>query len=109
MPERLIQLAGSAEASRATMGRARSRRSSALIEMRWVGAAKSTQIEGQQPVDAHVNYFIGSDPRRWSRNVPAVRQILQESIWPGIGARYHGSANGHGGQIECDFLLATGR
>jgi Beta-propeller repeat len=58
--------------------------------------------ENQQPGKA--NYFIGSDPSKWQRNVPTYGQVRYKSVYPGIDLVYYGKNR----QVEYDFDIAAG-
>jgi Abnormal spindle-like microcephaly-assoc'd, ASPM-SPD-2-Hydin/Beta-propeller repeat len=65
--------------------------------------AQTTAVgENQQPGKA--NYFIGSDPSKWQRNVPTYGQVRYKSVYPGIDLVYYGKNR----QVEYDFDVAAG-
>ena len=49
------------------------------------------------------NYFIGGDPRRWKTDVRSYYEIIKESIYNGIDARFYSSSNGG---IKYDLIIA---
>jgi uncharacterized repeat protein (TIGR01451 family) len=77
----------------------------AAVRMRWVGGtAASGPLAGLDPRPGRTNYFLGSDPARWLRNVPTYGRVRQRTPWPGIDAVYYG----RDGELEFDLVVAPG-
>jgi uncharacterized repeat protein (TIGR01451 family) len=85
-----------------------SRRSSAddkVLRMKLVGAERRASISGLDELPGRLNYFIGNDPRKWRKDVPAYSKVRFQNVYPGIDVVYHGNQ----GQLEYDFVIAPGR
>ncbi len=77
---------------------------STTIQFTMLGANPSPIVTGEDQQPGHVNYFIGSDPTKWHRNVPTYAKVRYRKIYPGIDLVYYGSRQ----QLEYDFVLAPG-
>jgi hypothetical protein len=75
-----------------------------MIRVELVGSAQNPVIVGEDPLPTKVNYFIGSDPHNWRRNVPTYSRIRYRNVYPGIDLEYYG--NNH--KVEYDFDLSAG-
>jgi len=73
-----------------------------VLSMRLLGANADAAIEGIEPLTSRSNYFIGKDPTRWRKDVPAYAKVRYAQIYPGIDVVYHGNQR----QLEYDFVLA---
>ena len=69
-----------------------------------LGASAGAPAAGVGDVAGRSNYLIGSDPRRWHRNVPAFERVRYRGVYPGIDLVYRGS----GERLEYDFVVAPG-
>ena len=49
-----------------------------------------------------MNYFLGSDPSVWRRNIPTFREVQCRGVWPGTTVVCHGSCDG---KLEIDFIV----
>jgi hypothetical protein len=67
-------------------------------------ASRGTNPEGVNELASVSNYFIGSDPGKWHRNVPRFAGVKYANVYPGIDVVYHGNQR----QLEYDFLVAPG-
>jgi len=76
----------------------------AVVRMRLVGANKQPQLAGLDPLPGTSNYFIGSDPARWQRDVPNYARVKYASVYPGIDLVYYGNQR----QLEYDLVVAPG-
>src|SRR5438874_1445391 len=66
-------------------------------------------IAGLEPLPGKVNYFLGSDPALWRRDVPTYARVKMASIYQGIDLVYYqGSAPGGRPALEHDFVVAPG-
>jgi len=83
------------------------RKSSAdkVLRMKLIGAHARPSISGLEELPGRVNYFIGNDPRKWRKDVPAYSKVRYKNVYPGIDVVYHGNQ----GQLEYDFVIAPGR
>jgi uncharacterized protein (TIGR03437 family) len=50
------------------------------------------------------NYFIGSDPAAWRRDVRNYGKVLFREVWPGIDLVWYGN----GGELEFDLVVSPG-
>jgi len=66
------------------------------------GANKQPKASGEQELPGKSNYFIGSDPSKWRRNVPTFAKVRYSEMYPGIDLVYYGQ----GQQLEYDFVVA---
>ena len=74
------------------------------VRMQFLGASRDTAIEGQDLLDSHTNYLIGSDPSHWRHSVPNYAQLRYRSIFPGIDLVFYGN----GRALEHDFEVHPG-
>ena len=73
-----------------------------LFRMKLAGANRSAYITGAEQLPGKSNYFIGSDPAKWHRDIPQFARVRYENIYPGINLVFYGSQ----GQLEYDFQVA---
>src|SRR6185295_17642841 len=50
------------------------------------------------------NYFIGSDPKKWTLNVPNYSRVKYRSAYPGVDVVFYG----RGRHLEYDLIVAPG-
>jgi hypothetical protein len=74
------------------------------IRLRFEGANPEPQIVGMDEATGRVNYFFGSDPRKWHTEVPAYTRVKYASIYPGIDLLFYGNQR----RLEYDFVVAPG-
>jgi hypothetical protein len=79
-------------------------REGTVLRLKLLGASASPQAEGQDELPGKVNYFIGSDPAKWRRNVPTFRKAYFKDVYPGIDVVYYGQQR----ELEYDFVVAAG-
>lgn len=72
------------------------------IHMRFLGGDAGP--EAIEPLAGHSNYFLGSDPSRWVRNVPLYSKIDYRGIYHGVSLSFYGN----GQELEHDFLVDPG-
>jgi uncharacterized repeat protein (TIGR01451 family) len=75
-----------------------------LLRMKLAGANRSAFVTGAEQLPGKSNYFIGSDPAKWRRDIPQFARVRYENIYPGINLVFYGSQ----GQLEYDFQVAPG-
>jgi hypothetical protein len=80
----------------------------ATVRIRMVGANPDAPVEGQAPLGAHINYFIGRDPSRWHSNIPAFGVVTVHDAWPGIDVEYRRDSHQSFGAVECAFIVRPG-
>jgi hypothetical protein len=66
-----------------------------------VGAREGVRLVANERLPGRVNYFIGSDPKGWQRDIPIYREILYKGLFTGIDLRLYGTND----QMEYDFHL----
>lgn len=81
-----------------------SAKTSAVLRMQFAGADPTVTLTGIEPLPGITNYFIGSDPDKWSTDIVAFAQVRYRQIYPGIDLVYYGNAR----NVEYDFVLAAG-
>jgi len=74
------------------------------LQFKLVGATPNPTLVGEDPQPGRINYFIGNDPAKWHRNVPAYGRIRYQNVYPGIDLVYYGSQR----QLEYDFIVSAG-
>ena len=77
---------------------------SRVVRMQLVGANATARPEGRDELPGKVNYFIGNDPKRWSRGVPTYAQVRYQDVYAGIDLVYYGNQR----ELEYDFVVAPG-
>ena len=70
----------------------------------FVGASESPTVQGRDRGKAVVNYFIGNDPQKWYADIRSYKEVVYQSIYPGIDLRLYGNA----GLLEYEFIVAPG-
>jgi len=76
----------------------------AVVKMKFLGAAKNPKISGESLLPGKVNYFIGKDKSKWRANVPTYGKVRYASVYPGINLVYYGNQR----QLEYDLVVAPG-
>jgi hypothetical protein len=67
-----------------------------------VGANAQATVLKQQPLAGRVNYFIGSDPRKWQTGVPTFGRVGFHQVYSGVDLIYYGNQR----HLEYDFVVA---
>ena len=75
-----------------------------VVRMTFENANADSRPVGSDPLDATVNYFVGSDESAWQTDVPTYGEIARRQIYPGIDVVFHGK----GGRLEFDFVVGPG-
>jgi len=86
------------------MGWADAMAASARVRLEFAGGNPATRLEGVDPQPGTINYFKGSDPSRWQRNVPHFDRVQYVGLYPGIDAVFYGNRRA----MEFDFVVAPG-
>jgi hypothetical protein len=76
-----------------------------LVRMSLVGASSDARVAGVDPVPGVVQYYRGSDPAAWHRDVPAFARVRYTRVYEGIDLVYYGSDQR---RLEYDFEIAPG-
>jgi hypothetical protein len=75
-----------------------------LLRLEFLGANSAASMSGAGELSARTNYFIGSDPTLWRRDVVNFAKVKCQSIYPGIDLIYYGNHR----ELEYDFVVAPG-
>jgi uncharacterized repeat protein (TIGR01451 family) len=75
-----------------------------VLRMKLAGANRSAFVSGEEQLPGKSNYFIGSDPAKWHRDIPQFARVRYENVYPGINLVFYGNQ----GQLEYDFQVAPG-
>ncbi|MCJ7515588.1 MAG: SBBP repeat-containing protein, partial [Dehalococcoidia bacterium] len=75
-----------------------------VFSLDFVGASESLTVQSRDRGKAAINYFIGSNPEKWYADVPSYKEVVYQSIYPGIDLRLYGNA----GLLQYDFIVAPG-
>jgi hypothetical protein len=76
-----------------------------VLRMKLVGANPGAAVIGAEELPGKTNYFIGSDPKKWRKDVPNYAKVRYQNVYPGVDLVYYGN---QGGQLEYDFVVAPG-
>jgi hypothetical protein len=68
------------------------------------GANPQSAIQALNQLPGKTNYLIGTDPRKWTTNVPNFGAVEYRGVYPGVTSVFHGNA----GALEWDFRLRPG-
>jgi hypothetical protein len=72
--------------------------------MKLVGANPESSVSGIDELPGKSNYFVGSDPTKWRKNISTFAKVRYKNVYPGIDLIYHGNRS----QLEYDFVAAPG-
>jgi Beta-propeller repeat len=78
--------------------------SSKMLRMNLVTANPDAAVEGVNPLEGKVNYFVGNDPSQWRTNVPTFSRVHYHDVYPGVDLVYYGNQR----RLEYDFVVAPG-
>jgi hypothetical protein len=76
--------------------------SSTALFMNLVGSRANIRASGEQLLPGRSNYFMGSDPSKWRRNLETYRKVRYTGVYEGVDLVYYGTQ----GQLEYDFVVA---
>ncbi len=76
----------------------------AAIRLSLPGSNPNPTLIAQDPLPGVLNYFHGSDSKRWLTRVSHYRRLLYKSVYPGIDLVFYGRS----GRLEFDFVVAPG-
>lgn len=74
-----------------------------ILRMRFEGA-RPLAPQGVEPLPGKVHYLLGSDPRRWNRQISTFSAVRYEELYPGIDLLFY--SRGAGWQY--DFVVRPG-
>lgn len=77
-------------------------REGTVLRLKLLGANNKPETEGQDELPGKVNYFAGSDPANWRRNIPTYRKAYFKDVYPGIDVVYYGQQQ----ELEYDLIVA---
>jgi hypothetical protein len=74
-----------------------------VVRLRFAGAspAKPEPLELQP---GRTDYYLGDDPTRWRRGVPAYGKVRYRGVYPGVDLVYYGNQR----RLEYDLVVAPG-
>src|SRR2546426_8235950 len=76
----------------------------AILRMHLLGANAQSKVTGLDKLPGIVNYFMGSDPKKWRTSIPTYKKVEYQNIYPGIDLAYYGNQ----GKLEYDLVVAPG-
>ncbi|HET9494024.1 MAG TPA: SBBP repeat-containing protein, partial [Chloroflexia bacterium] len=76
-----------------------------VLKVRFEAASSGAQVAGGEELPGKVNYFIGSDPSKWSAGLPTYSSIDYRELYQGVTLRYEGAGSG---QLKGTYTLAPG-
>jgi uncharacterized protein (TIGR03437 family) len=76
----------------------------AVLRMNLEGARPHPGIEGTQPLEGKSNYFTGSDPAKWHKDIGQYGAVRYQDAYPGVDLVFHASAQ----TIEYDWIVSPG-
>ena len=76
-----------------------------ILRLQFVGASRQVQIQGSEPTQAQVNYFIGNDPAQWRTGIPTFHEVVYHELYPGIDAHFTGLQQG---ELKYTFVVQPG-
>jgi hypothetical protein len=74
------------------------------LGMRFVGGAKSPDLEGADRLPGVTNYLIGSNPADWRVGIQSYARVRYSEVYPGIDVVFHGDR----GSLEYDLVVMPG-
>lgn len=80
----------------------RDKNSRSKLGLHLAGASSESKFEGEQPLPARSNYFIGNDPNAWQTDVPHFARVRRRNVYPGVDLVFYGNRR----QLEYDFVVA---
>ena len=76
-------------------------RERAVLRMKLVGANPAPTVEGEQPLEARSNYFVGGDSSRSPVRAETYARVRYAGVYDGVDALYYGNQ----GRLEYDFVV----
>ncbi len=71
------------------------------LGVRFTGANPAVSIAGLEPLEAKVNFFLGTTA--WKTDVPTYSKVIYRGLYPGIDMIYGANAR----QVKSEFLVAA--
>ncbi|HVO97774.1 MAG TPA: SBBP repeat-containing protein [Bryobacteraceae bacterium] len=72
------------------------------VRVRFAGASHDVSLEGREPLQAKVNFFLGND--NWRRDVATYAGVVYHGLYPGIDMSFGGT----GRHVKSEFVVAPG-
>ncbi|MEM7205339.1 MAG: hypothetical protein AAF628_34100 [Planctomycetota bacterium] len=89
---------------RAHLGDLRTEARATALRMTFTGTRGAAQLDGMHPLACRHNYFLGSDPERWTTDVPVFAQVRYADLYRGVDVQ----VRLQDGTPEYDLLLQPG-
>lgn len=78
--------------------------SKAIVRMSLAGANLEPAVNGTDILPGKINYFRGSDSKKWVTDVPTFKKVSYAKVYPGVDLVYYGK----GRQLEYDLVVSPG-
>jgi len=75
-----------------------------VLRMSFANANPEPPLSGVNLLPGKSNYFLGSNPAKWRRNIPQFAGVRYGSVYSGVDLVYYGNQ----GHLEYDFDVAPG-
>jgi len=75
-----------------------------VVQMSLAGGSHDAHAVGIDQLPGTANYFVGSDPTKWHRNLPTYSKVKYTDVYPGVDLIYYGNRR----QLEYDFVIKPG-
>lgn len=75
-----------------------------VVRLSFAGRLAEPELQALDPLPGRVNYYIGSDARRWRTDIPTFARLRYAEVYPGIDVVVYGNQR----QVEYDFVVAPG-
>ena len=61
-----------------------------LLALQFAGCNKDVVLEGVDPGEGRIHYFIGNDPKRWRSHLTTYHKLIYRELWPNIDMIFQG-------------------
>jgi hypothetical protein len=82
-----------------------STRDLSTVRMKLTGSHAWDAAAGLEPTGGVSNYFLGSDPKSWRKDIPQYSRLSIPGVYDGIDLVFYSDG---GNQLEYDFVVAPG-
>src|SRR5262245_57825748 len=106
--EAVVQISKSERAVYAATDRVRNGitgNQSTTLRIRPEEANANARVFALDRLEGETNYFIGSNPDKWIRDLAGYGRVKYENVYAGIDLSYYGNDEG---RLEYDFVVAPG-
>src|SRR3989442_9526604 len=76
----------------------------AALRIAFAGARRKATLTGLDELPGKANYFTGSDPARWRRDVPTFARVRAHQVYRGVDVVYYASQS----RLQFDFVVPQG-